>query len=118
MAGAVVSANGSFFILLMSFLVCGMANLAAGEIRFAAARSVQVARGGLDSFPARLMKLTAAVALGVVAFTVILFFVLPRTTRAALGSWTDPRYHLTGFSNHRVQGFAVCRRCRRGVPAQ
>lgn len=99
MAGAMLSANASFVIFLFTFLLCGMANFAAGEVRIAARYSGQVSREALPSFPVRLVKLTAAVALAVVAVTVMLFFVLPRTTRAALQAWIDPRYNFTGFSN-------------------
>jgi transglutaminase-like putative cysteine protease len=44
------------------------------------------------------MKLTSSVSFAVIAVTVMLFFVLPRTTRAALQAWIDPRFHLPGFA--------------------
>ena len=99
MAGAMISANASFVVFLFAFLLCGMANFAAGEVRIAARNSSLVSREELPAFPWRLLKLTAGLALAVVAVTVLLFFVLPRTTRAALQAWVDPRYHFSGFSN-------------------
>lgn len=99
MAGAMLSAHAAFSLFLFAFLMCGMANFAAGEIRSAARMSAQVSREALPSFAARLLRLTSGVSLGVVLVTVFLFFVLPRTTRAALQAWVDPRYHFTGFSN-------------------
>jgi protein-glutamine gamma-glutamyltransferase len=99
MAGAMLSAHAAFSFFLLAFLLCGMANFAAGEIRTAARLSAQVSRDALPSFAGRLLKLTSGVSLGVVLVTVFLFFVLPRTTRAALQAWVDPRYHFTGFSN-------------------
>jgi transglutaminase-like putative cysteine protease len=67
-------------------------------MRTAAREAQQVAREGLQSFPSRLMKLTSSVSFAVIAVTVMLFFVLPRTTRAALQAWIDPRFHLPGFA--------------------
>ena len=99
MAGAMLSAHAAFSFLLLAFLLCGMANFAAGEIRTAAGLSTQVSRDALPWFAGRLIKLTTGVSFGVVLVTVFLFFVLPRTTRAALQAWIDPRYHFTGFSN-------------------
>jgi transglutaminase-like putative cysteine protease len=99
MAGAMISAHAAFSFFLFAFLLCGMANFAAGEIRSAAGQSRQVSREALPFFAGRLLKLTTGVSFGVVLVTVFLFFVLPRTTRAALQAWVDPRYHFTGFSN-------------------
>jgi len=97
-AGAMISASASYSFFLVLFLFSGMANFAAGEVRTAAAHTLQVSREGLQAFPARLMKLTSSVSFAVIAVTIVFFFVLPRTTRAALQAWIDPRFHLPGFS--------------------
>jgi transglutaminase-like putative cysteine protease len=95
---AMLSANLSFFLFLAAFLLFLVASLASGEIRRSTRAPVLVARGGLRGFPARLGGLACFVALGILALTTALFFVLPRTAHAALSGLVAERYHLPGFS--------------------
>jgi transglutaminase-like putative cysteine protease len=99
LAACVISANLNFFVFLALFLIFAIGTFAAGEIRKSAARTgvvVRVADGGV---PVRLGSLTAALALGILIMTCGLFFLLPRTARAALQHLVNGRYFITGFSN-------------------
>ncbi|MGA2183566.1 MAG: DUF3488 and transglutaminase-like domain-containing protein [Bryobacteraceae bacterium] len=99
LAACVISANLNFFVFLALFLIFAIATFAAGEIRKSAARTgvvVRVAEGGV---PVRLGSLTAALALGILIMTCGLFFLLPRTARAALQHLVSSRYYISGFSN-------------------
>ena len=99
LAACVMSANLNFFAFLALFLIFAIGTFAAGEIRQSAARTgavVRVAEGGVL---VRLGSLTAALALGILIMTCGLFFLLPRTARAALQHLVSSRYFVTGFSN-------------------
>jgi transglutaminase-like putative cysteine protease len=99
LAACVISSNLNFFVFLALFLIFAIGAFAAGEIRKSAARTgvlVRVAEGGV---PVRLGSLTGAVALGILVMTCGLFFLLPRTARAALQHLVSSRYFTTGFSN-------------------
>ncbi len=99
LAACVISANLNFFVFLALFLIFAIGTFAAGEIRRSAARKgvvVRVAEGGV---PVRLASLTAALALGILIMTCGLFFLLPRTARAALQHLVSSRYFISGFSN-------------------
>jgi protein-glutamine gamma-glutamyltransferase len=99
LAACVMSANLNFFVFLAMFLIFAIGAFAAGEIRRSAERKgvvVRVAEGGV---PVRLGSLTGALALGILIMTCGLFFLLPRTARAALQHLVSSRYYITGFSN-------------------
>jgi transglutaminase-like putative cysteine protease len=105
LAAAILSVSLSFFAFLTLFLWFAVATFASGEVR----RSIQlrrssVARGGLRAFPRRLTVLTLFLFAGVLTMTAGLFFVLPRTARAALERFIPERYHLPGFSNEVTLG--------------
>src|SRR5580698_386381 len=98
LAAAVLSASLSFFVYLALFLLLAIAAFSSGEIRRSAqqrqlSHGGNVSRGGLSAFPRRLALLSASLFTGILVMTAGMFFVLPRTARAAL-----ERYHLTGFS--------------------
>ena len=98
-AACVVSANLNFFVFLAMFLLFAIGAFAAGEIRRSAARKgvvVRVAEGGVT---ARLGSLSTALAFGILIMTCGLFFLLPRTARAALQHLVSSRYFVSGFSN-------------------
>lgn len=104
LAAAVVSVNLNFFFWLAIFLLFGIATFATSEVRRSAQGERQLVRSALNGFGWRLTGATLFVALSVLLLAVALFFVLPRTTRAALQAWIDPRYHLSGFSNQVILG--------------
>ena len=99
LAASVVSSSLNFFVFLALFLLFAIATFAAGEIRKSAARTgvvVRVTEGGVT---ARLGSLSTALALGILLMTCGLFFLLPRTARAALQHLGNSRYFVSGFSN-------------------
>jgi transglutaminase-like putative cysteine protease len=109
MAGAMVSASPSFFAFLALFLLCSVAAFASGEIlrsmQPAAVEGVEnpephrVSRAALRGFPRRLTLLSSALFTGILVLTTGMFFVLPRTARAALQHIVPQRYHIPGFAN-------------------
>ena len=107
LAAALLSASPSFFAFLALFLLCTVAAFSSGEVLRSmaapagAARAAQrgVSRGDLKAFPRRLTVLSAALFSGILLMTAGMFFVLPRTARAALQRFVPQRYHLPGFSN-------------------
>lgn len=99
MAAAILSANLSFFGFLALFLLFAIATFASGEVRRSAQLRRAVVRGGLRAFPRRLGALAVLLFSGILMMTVGMFFVLPRTARAALERFVPQRYHLPGFSN-------------------
>ena len=103
LAAAILSANVNFFFFLALFLAFGVASFACSEIRRSSMRQTQVVRGGLRFFHWRLTALTAWMALGILFMTAGMFFLLPRTARAAFQHLSQ-RYHLTGFSNEVTLG--------------
>lgn len=104
LAAAVVSVSLNFFFWLALFLLFSIATFSTAEVRRSAAGERQLVRSALVGFGWRLSGATLFVAFSVLLLAVTLFFVLPRTTRAALQSWVNPRYHLSGFSNQVVLG--------------
>jgi transglutaminase-like putative cysteine protease len=70
----------------------------------ATAPLVRLARGGQAKFPRRLGGFSAALLAGILLMTGGMFFVLPRTARAALQRFVPQRYHLPGFSNEVTLG--------------
>ncbi|MBI4875820.1 MAG: DUF3488 domain-containing protein, partial [Acidobacteria bacterium] len=104
LAASVLSSNLNFFLFLALFLLFGVATFASSEIRRPARRDMAVARGGMRRFGWRLTALTLVIAAGILTMTGGLFFLLPRTARAAFRHLVSERYHLPGFSNEVVLG--------------
>ena len=98
-AAAILSEGLSFLAYLGVFVLFAIATFASGEVRRAAGAQVVVSRGGLKAFPRRLGVVSACLFGGILFMTVCLFFVLPRTARAAFERFAPARYRLTGFSN-------------------
>jgi transglutaminase-like putative cysteine protease len=103
-AAAVLSEGLSFLAYLAVFVLFAIATFASGEVRRAAAAQVVVSRGGLRGFSRRLGVVSACLLGGILFMTVCLFFVLPRTARAAFERFAPARYRLTGFSNNVTLG--------------
>ncbi len=104
LAAAVLSASLSFFAYLALFLLLAIAAFSSGEIRRSAqlrqlSNAANVSRGGLSAFPRRLALLSTSLFMGILVMTAGMFFVLPRTARAALDRFVPQRYHLPGFAN-------------------
>jgi transglutaminase-like putative cysteine protease len=106
LAAALLSTHISFFAFLAAFLLCTVATLASGEVlrsmrllsaASGAGRSVSPA--AMRGFPRRLAVLACALFCGILFMTAGMFFVLPRTARAAFQRLAPGRYHLPGFAS-------------------
>ncbi len=110
LAAALLSGGFSFFIFLALFLLFSIATFASGEVVSALRPTalengkLRLARGGHAAFPRRLTVFSAALLAGILVLTAGMFFVLPRTARAALQRFIPQRYHLPGFSNEITLG--------------
>jgi hypothetical protein len=103
LAATLLSDNLTFFVFLTFFVIFGVATFCCSEIRRASRvpdrRVVGVAR-----FHGKLAALTAMITVSICLMTAGLFFLLPRTARAAFRSIVSDRYYLPGFSNEITLG--------------
>jgi transglutaminase-like putative cysteine protease len=104
LGAAILSTSLSFFAFLALFMLFAIASFASGEVRVSTQQQRTVVRGGLRAFPRRLCVLAIFLFVGILAMTSALFFVLPRTARAALERFVPARYHLPGFANEVTLG--------------
>jgi transglutaminase-like putative cysteine protease len=103
LAASILSVNLSFLIFLVLFLSATVATLASTEILRASARRQLVTRGA-GVFGRRLGRLTAMTTLAILVVTSALFFVLPRTARAALERLLPPAQRVSGFASEVTLG--------------
>jgi hypothetical protein len=103
LAAAILSIGLGFFLSLALFVPFAMAALTGEEIRRSMRRSTAIARGGLRRFHSRLALLAGSIALGILALTAGLFFVLPRTAEAALSRFAR-RVYEPGFADQVTLG--------------
>jgi len=115
LAASILSTNATFFVCLAAFLLCTVATFASTEILKAGEGRRLVTRGA-GAFGRRLGWLTGLTATGILLMTMALFFVLPRTARAALERLLPTSQRVSGFSTEvtlgqvgeiRRQGIAV-----------
>ena len=99
LAAAILSIDFNFFLILALYLLFAVAALTSGEIRRSIEASAVTARSGLKSLCPRLSLLSTLVALGILALTGGLFFLLPRTAEAAFSRLIAHRVFFPGFSN-------------------
>ena len=111
LAAAVLSVSLTFFAFLAVFLLFTIATLSSGEVvratrLFGSSGETRrsLSRSGLRAFPRRLAMLTFGLFGGILLLTGGVFFVLPRTARAAFQRFVPDRYHLPGFSNEVTLG--------------
>jgi transglutaminase-like putative cysteine protease len=111
LAAAVLSISLTFFAFLAVFLLFTIATLSSGEVvratrLFVSAGETRraLSRSGLRAFPRRLSMLSLGLFAGILFLTGGVFFVLPRTARAAFQRFAPERYHLPGFSNEVTLG--------------
>src|SRR5580704_4627026 len=104
LAAAILSTSLSFFGFLALFMLFAIASFSSGEVRVSTQKQRVIVRGGLRAFPRRLGVLAIFLFVGILAMTSALFFVLPRTARAALERFVPARYHLPGFANEVTLG--------------
>lgn len=102
LGACVLSAQLNFLVFLGFFVVFALFTLASGELRRAALDPATVV-----ATPRIPIRLTAFLTVGsTIIFTIGagLFFLLPRTARAAFQHLTPSRYHLPGFSSEVTLG--------------
>jgi transglutaminase-like putative cysteine protease len=104
LGACVLTAQLNFLVFLVAFVLFGLVTLASGEIRRAAIEPVVVAVAGSRGLAARLLGFTAFISAIIFVVGAGLFFLLPRTARAAFQHLTPTRYHLPGFSNEVTLG--------------
>jgi len=104
LAAAILSVNFNFVLFLGLYLLFAIAALTSAEIRRSAMRSRATARTGARRFAPRLALLAVLVTFGILAMTVGLFFLLPRTAEAAFARLVAHRIYLPGFSNQVTLG--------------
>jgi transglutaminase-like putative cysteine protease len=111
LAAAVLSVSLAFFAFLTVFLLFTVATLSSGEVVRATRLFISegetrraLSRSGLRAFPRRLGILSFGLFGGILVLTAGVFFVLPRTARAAFQRFVPERYHLPGFSNEVTLG--------------
>ncbi|HEX8986275.1 MAG TPA: DUF3488 and transglutaminase-like domain-containing protein [Bryobacteraceae bacterium] len=104
LAASILSANLTFFVFLILFLMFGVAAFASAEVRRSIRKPRSLARGGVRRFQWRLALLTLSMSLGILMLTGGLFFLLPRTAQAAFRHLVPQRFHLPGFSNEMTLG--------------
>ncbi len=98
LAASMLSTSASFFIGLAMFLFFAVATFASAEIR-RSGTGQQIVIHGERRVNWRLSALTGSVTLGILCLASVMFFLLPRTARAAFQHLIAERYHIAGFSN-------------------
>jgi transglutaminase-like putative cysteine protease len=99
LAAAILSVSLGFFAFLAMFVLFAIAAFSSGEVRRSAQGRRSVVRGGLRAFPRRLVTISVFLFSGILFMTAALFFVLPRTARAALERFMPQHDHVSGFAN-------------------
>jgi transglutaminase-like putative cysteine protease len=96
LTAALGSTSVAFLLLLMLFWAAALAALASAEIRGAMRGRATVA--GASAIGGRLIALSGVAGLGVLALSVALFLVLPRTARVALERLLPGTQRVSGFA--------------------
>jgi hypothetical protein len=96
LTAALGSTSVAFLLLLMLFWAAALAALASAEIRGAMRGRATVA--GASAIGGRLVALSGVAGLGVLALSVALFLVLPRTARVALERLLPGAQRVSGFA--------------------
>lgn len=99
LAAAVLSINLTFFAFLALFLLFAIAAFSSGEVRRSAHGRQSIVRGGLRAFPQRLATISVFLFGGILFMTAAMFFILPRTARAAFERFLPQHNYVSGFSN-------------------
>jgi hypothetical protein len=103
LAASILSTNLTFFVFLTLFLLCTVATFASTEI-LKAREGRKLVTLGIGSFGRRLGWITGLTTTGILFVTMALFFVLPRTARAALERLLPGRQSVSGFASEVTLG--------------
>jgi transglutaminase-like putative cysteine protease len=104
LAAALISSNPSFFLFLAVFLLSTVAALTSGEIRDASQRAAAQAPLPSEGIARRLGWFSLHLTLSVLLLSAALFFVLPRTARAALERFLPASSRVAGFAEEVTLG--------------
>lgn len=96
-AAALLSTRLSFFLFLTLFVLSAIAAFTSGEIVRSLRGSSAISRPAL--IPLRLAFMSVGLFAGILLMTVAMFFILPRTARAAMQRFAPPHYHLRGLGS-------------------
>jgi protein-glutamine gamma-glutamyltransferase len=100
LTACVLSSRLNFFLFLTVFLVVGVATFTSSEIRRSSLNRSTVMRAPVARGLARqLMVGSVLVSFAILILTGGLFFVLPRTARAAFHNLVSSRFHIPGFAD-------------------
>ncbi len=104
LAAALLSADLSFFFYLAAFVLCAIGTFASGEVLRSMRQEVRVSTFRPRAMPGRLTIMAASLFCGILIMTAAMFFVLPRTARAAFQRFVPQRYHVPGFGSEVTLG--------------
>jgi len=104
LAAALLSSHLSFFFYLAAFILCAIAAFASGEVVRSMRQNVAVSQFRARALPGRLGFMATGLFCGILTMTAGLFFVLPRTARAAFQRFVPQRYHLPSFGSEVTLG--------------
>jgi transglutaminase-like putative cysteine protease len=104
LAAALLSADLSFFFYLAAFVLCAIGAFASGEVVRSMRQQVRVSTFRARAMPGRLGIMAASLFCGILIMTAAMFFVLPRTARAAFQRFVPQRYHVPGFGSEVTLG--------------
>lgn len=99
LAAALVSANLSFLFFLSISVIFAVATFASSEIKHSVIKQQMDHPKLAPGFAVNLGKQTAMATLAIFLCALFIFFVLPRTARAAISRFIPEGMHITGFSN-------------------
>ncbi len=98
-SAALVSANATFVLFFVVQVGFAVATFASQEIRSAERKPHIFAKPVYHGISKRLSMQSALVTVGILIGSFLLFFILPRTARAAMSRFIPEGMHITGFSN-------------------
>ncbi len=99
LAAALVSANLSFLFFLSLSVIFSVATFASSEIKHSVIKQRMDHPKLAPGFAVNLGKQTAMATLAIFLCALFIFFILPRTARAAMSRFIPEGLHITGFSN-------------------
>ncbi|HLJ51500.1 MAG TPA: DUF3488 and transglutaminase-like domain-containing protein [Bryobacteraceae bacterium] len=100
LAACILSSSINFFVFLVLFLLLGVATFTSSEIRRSSQQTTIISRTATArGIHWRLAAGSVLVSSAILTLTGGLFFVLPRTARAAFQHLVSNRYHVPGFSD-------------------
>ena len=99
LAAALVSASLSFLFFLSLSVIFAVSTFASSEIKHSVIKHRMDHPKLAPGFAVNLGKQTALATLAIFLCALFIFFVLPRTARAAISRFIPEGLHITGFSN-------------------